>query len=677
MNVFDCGVSIVLVDKVSAALGSIARQFTHSQTAANALNARLKSISGVFQSGLIMGAGGAALAAPLVAATKAAQEYQHQLNQMVTAGMSHREVTDSLAASWKTAGNVITSSVVGNLKTIADLRTVFGQTNEAIEYMPTFAKMQGAYSSVLEGRLAKHSDELTFSAAKAIDMIGKVSNSQEFNQQIGMMFRATVASLGRVTPSDYQTTYKYMRQAKYGLSDEFRYKILPELILENKGSGGSGTSGGVGPQIAALYRFGVQGIMNKRSAQLMQQMGLVPAGSILKTTTTGTTLKGGLLENELLSKNPLEWVRQVFLPHLEKHFNIKATDTDKLINATNQIFKGNQLATSLVGELIKKQQQYIRFGRLYDKTLNMDEAYQMGMKHDPAANYKALGAALENLKVSIGENIVPVLVPMINKLSSSIQSAAIYFHNHPTFTKVLTSVVALTSGLLIFGGAIQVIRAGFMGLSFIMGALAIPALTTAFVTLGPWIIGIAAAVGILVASMKAWDIATRFVTQHQAFFTHVATQAARAIDQLSASIGGLIGAIGNTLKQIGNAVSAINPTAGNFITPLSGKQSKELAMLGSIASFALNAGMANALSVNEKTAKQDAAYWATKAHPSKPAIINKTEIHQTNNITMTPVKGHDHDACIKNMSKNLLHAASAGSGNSVGRSLNTGGATRP
>src|SRR5688572_30504870 len=119
-TVFEAGVTIHLVDKVSGALGQIARQFTSTQSAATALNTRLNSIASTFKSGLIMAGGGAALAAPLILATNHAKEYVHQLNQMNSAGLTHHEMAESVAAAWSTSRSVVTSTARENLKVIMD-----------------------------------------------------------------------------------------------------------------------------------------------------------------------------------------------------------------------------------------------------------------------------------------------------------------------------------------------------------------------------------------------------------------------------------------------------------------------------------------------------------------------------------------------------------------------------
>nr|HNH75620.1 hypothetical protein [Candidatus Obscuribacter sp.] len=186
------------------------------------------AIGNTFNRGLVVAAGGMALAAPLIGATREAEKYQHQLNQMKSAGLSNVEMANAIGAAWKTTGSVITSTATENLKVIMDLRSVFGHTQEGIDYLPKFAKIQGACASILDGKLSKHADALTFDMAKSLDMIGRVRNPMIFNKSAEAMFKTTEATGGRVTSADYLQVFKYARQAKFGMGDDFLWKVLPE-----------------------------------------------------------------------------------------------------------------------------------------------------------------------------------------------------------------------------------------------------------------------------------------------------------------------------------------------------------------------------------------------------------------------------------------------------------------
>jgi hypothetical protein len=697
-TVFEAGVVITLVDRVSGALGRIAKQFATTNTAAAALQNRMNRIGNMWNSGLLMVSTGTAIARPIIAATREAEKYQHQINQMTSAGMSHLEMVRAIGSAWETTNNITTSGAVQNLKIISDLRGVFGQTQEAIEYMPKFSKMQGAYSSILDGKLVKRAEEQSFALAKALDMVGKVSNRAEFNKAADSIFKVTEATIGRVLPSDYQQFYKFARQARYGLNDDFAYKILPELILENKGGNSLGNSmGGPGAAVAALYRFGVQGIMNKRSAEMLRQMGMVPAASILKTTTSGTTLSGGVLGSGVLAKNPFEWVQTVFLPHLESRFKISSTETDKLIQTSNQVFKGNQLASSLVAEFIRKKMQLTRFSGLWDKTDSIDQAYARGMKNDPAANWEAFHRSIENLKIALGESVVPVIIPIINKLSSTIQQTAKYLHDHPGIAKALVGITALTSAALILGGVFNIASAGFMGLRLMVFAIGagvggltgvLSGVLKAVMMFGRILPILGAALVSVALLTDNWDRIMGFVHQHSRVFVTIAAEVVRAMSNLAigvryllnslqtafeqiSSVGGLLRLPESWSRNIGGFFSKLMPKIDDVTAKRNEEYLKKRGLGGLVDSIK---GTPVNMRGTADFIRSSVPNNMTKIEAPMNITINGAGLDEKKIVALIQAERDDFG---KYIAKKASRAASGGSGNSVNRGINQGGNVKP
>ncbi len=686
-NVFETGVVIHLVDRVSAALGTIARSMATTNTACAALNARLQLINTRFTRGLVLAGGGMALAAPLISATKEAEKYQHQLNQMRSAGMGVAEMSSAIGAAWSTSSKVITSGVTENLKVISDLRTITGNTKDAITFTPKFAKMQGAYASVLDGKLSKRSEELSFGAMKALDQIGQIENLPQISNGLDKMMKATVASLGRVVPTDFQNAWRFARQARFGYTDDFRYKVLPELILENKTIGGGSGSGGVGPMLNAGYKAVVQGVLNRVSAGKLASLGLVPLGSILKTSTTGTTLQGGLLNKELFARNPLEWVKQEFIPRLAKANHIDPNDRDKLVQASNQVFKGNGMLGSFIGELIKKQLQFERFGHLYDKADGIDAAYDRGQKNDPMANWKALHASFENLKVSIGEHILPVLIPMVNKLATGIQKAASYLHDHPGITKAIAGVTALASGLLVLGGVASMVSAGVAGLQFVGAAIGAALAPEIFIT-------VAVAATALATVIKNWDKIMEYVRSHQKQLIVVAAALAVSLNALGTALTwlkdicvGVVSGIVNSITGLVNFAAKMPGTSVWMYSEL-GKMFDKWnvgdSLYNASKSYLSQSGLGQVTNAIEAPAHWKKVTDQVFSPGLRPAYAGTMTINNTFNVPAgtdtKEVSKHVTKELGKQLGKtfgNLNTSQRASGGGSTGTSFNGGGRVRP
>jgi hypothetical protein len=577
LNAFSVGITVELIDKFSAGIGGLTRSLMSAQGAASGLHGKLAACQKSMLLGGAMIGAVAALAAPIIGATKAAEDYMHTINRMNSAGLSHKEVIESIGAAWKTTVKAPTSTATDNLKTILELRTILTHTKEAINFLPAFATFRGALPAVAEGKFKGQEEGLAYSAMKAVDMMGRVGSRAEILSQVGQMFRVMEATGAKVMPQDYMTTLKYARQAKFGLNDDFLYRVLPELILENKG--GSSGAGGVGPQLAALYRFGLGTKVNKQSAQLLKEMGMISRSSILKTTTSGTSV-GPVLGIDVLSKNPIEWVSKTLIPHLAAKFKIAQDDGDKLIQASNMVFRGNQLAANIAAEMIKKRVQYTRFGTLYKQTDSMDQAYQRGLANDPDTNYKALHASWENLKISLGQNVIPIIIPLTNRLATGLNAMGRFFQAHPGAAKATIGIAALGSGLLIAGGAAHFAKGAFGALGIaaqlttgpvgkatgaltgLLSKVGAPGLLTNVISLGGKFLGLGLGIGVVVYAIQHWDDIMKWCTDHIGLLKVGLAALVGVADLGDKAIGILIGKLGDLFNLLGAGAIWLGKLAG-------------------------------------------------------------------------------------------------------------------
>lgn len=458
-------VKVSLINKVSAGLFAMSRHFRETGANAALLEKKLEKIKALGMTGAALGGVGFMGLHMLSRAIKPAEQYAHQLNIMNMAGMKHREIAESVAAAWKTTGNVITTTATENLRTILDLRNVFGDLEEAKMALPIVSRIQAVLAASTESKVSGNAKDLAYGVAKSLDMIGAVQNKEVFLHQAEMMSKVITATQGRVLPRDYQMAFKYARQAKFQLSDEFKYEILPSLIQEMKGGGSSG-SGGPGAMIAAAYRFAVQGVMNQRSAQELVNLGLVPAASILKTSTSGTTLKGGVKGAELFAANPFAWTQKVLLPALQRKYGTMTPD--QLQMHINQIFKGNQLAANLIGEFARKPLNFERDQRLIRGTMSTAQAYRAAVSSDPVTAREALTAQWDNFKTALTMSVVPILIPALMRLTHLLQDFAQWARKNQTIVKGLVIGFAALSAAMAIGGTVLLLSASFKGLMLAM-----------------------------------------------------------------------------------------------------------------------------------------------------------------------------------------------------------------
>lgn len=460
MNGFTVGVTIQMIDRFSAGLKSISSGVLTASVGADKLKDKLKGVhqkivavqalQSVGQNMLKMSEN---FFAPAI---KQGDEYIRVLNQMKMQGLSVAEVNKNISASWNLSDKLITTTPTENLKSLLELKNFFVNSKmempEARELLPDFMKAKTILAAASE-HMHFDSGGQTYAMAKALEMRGAANHPAQFQEEIEAMTKTMVASSGKVLPSDYQMVMKYARIGKIGFDKEFLYNKLPEIIMENKTSGGGGANS-VGTQLQALLRMGIQGVMNVPTATNLQKLGLLPH-AVMKTTTTGTAIKekGSVAHADLLARDPYEWVNTILIPAMEKQQGHKFKDAKELNTAINTTLKGAGTMTGIVSELANKAQQIKRFEMVMKNLKNTNLLVEMA-KNDPSVAYKAFNASMEKLYTAFGEHVVPLLVPRIMQLAETIGQAAKWLHENPDAAKWIMYFVA---GIGVVGGILAAI----------------------------------------------------------------------------------------------------------------------------------------------------------------------------------------------------------------------------
>ncbi len=465
---YKVAVKVSLVNHVTAGLLAMSSQFKHVGKDAAALQSELNKIKLLGLAGGAMSAAGFMGLGIIGKMINPAKEYAHQLNIINMAGWTQRDIATAVGDAWKNTSTVITTTATGNLRTLLDLKNVLGDFGEARMALPIVSRIQTVLAASSESKISGNSKDLAYSMAKALDIIGAAQNKESFESQAEQMAKVIIATQGRVTPEAFKSTFQYARQAKYGLSDVFKYQILPSLIQENAaGGGGGGGSRGVGPMLAAFYRITNQGYINKKALPLLHSLGLVGASSALKTTTSGTTV-GHFKGWEIASENPFEWVQTVLMPAIYKKFG-KDVSKQNIQDIINQAFRGNQLGASLALEFALKPINFLRDQQNILRTMSTADAYKAAISNDPNTAQAALSAQWENFKTSFMMGVVPVLIPALIKLTDLFNGMAQWARANPDLAKNLALGFTALFGALAFGGTVTLLTAAFRGLALAIG----------------------------------------------------------------------------------------------------------------------------------------------------------------------------------------------------------------
>jgi hypothetical protein len=461
---FSVGVRLSLVNQVTAGLMGISSAFARVHGDARQLQGQLDRIK-------LTLAGGAALAgtgffglAMIGKTIEPAREYAHQLALMNTAGMRQVDIVKSINAAWALNKTVPTSTATQNLEAIRELRTVLGDTQEAINFLPQAQKMAYILQNV---RGSTDSKGEVQAAGRALDRRNATASPQEAAVQTDLMLKAIVASGGVLSAKDFAQTFMYGRSATQGWSNEFAYKILPSLMQEFKSGNGSGAGGGPGNPLMSAYNAVVNGVIPQKALPVWMELDLLNRNKVVwtKSGEAKGLLPGGIKNYEKFISNPYAWALEDMVPAMER---AKYTEAQKR-QAIGYLFP-NRTAAAVISTMVFQSRAIERDRKMFDIAQGMG-AYETLMKNDPMAAQAALTAQWKNLLTVIGFEILPVVVSGTLKLIDGLRDLAAWMREHPKTTKALVLGFAALSAAMAFSGTVLLLSGSFRAMNLAIGLL--------------------------------------------------------------------------------------------------------------------------------------------------------------------------------------------------------------
>jgi TP901 family phage tail tape measure protein len=351
---------------------------------------------------------------------------------------------------------------------------VFGDTADAIKFLPQMQTIQAVLDNVLHGTGGIGAKDVAFTAAKMLELRGASMNPEMFQQQADLITKAVIASGGKVTPQMLLQAQKYAGIGGTSFNNDFMYGVLPTLVQE---LGGSST----GTSLTSMYRALVGGRMDKRSLAVWQRLGLADTTHADIGKDTAMLNPRAIQGSDLFKSNPFRYVQEVLLPALRAHGIVSQADQSAAID---QLFSNRNAAR--IANILGTQGQRIMKDFDLISGAGSTSAYSQMMKHDPEMGYRALGAQWENLKTSLGITLVPILIPFLRNVTSAFNSLAGFAERHPTLTQGLMVTFAGLSLMATIGGGLMIAGAGFrlIGVALKPLSLILPSATSSIVSLG-------------------------------------------------------------------------------------------------------------------------------------------------------------------------------------------------
>lgn len=459
ISAWKIGVEIAMTSNAAQVLGVLGRDLAGMGERAKALTGELNAAK-MAAYGALGVIGGGAILGGLTKLVEAGRELVHQqaLFQVslkdsgLTAQQVAAETATATAAAWRNAQNVLGTTAADNLKSIRELRMVFGDEREAIANLPSVSKAQVVLNSVRE---SGGSDQV-FAMAKALEIKGTSMDPKHFEVLLNDMVAAAIASGGRVLGSDYLSAFKFGRTATQGWGDQFVATILPTLIQEMKSAGGFGGATGPGNALQSAFQAVVGGTMSNKAATEFLRLHMLDPNKVIYTATGNVKgiKPGGVKGSAEFETNPYAWAQDVLVPALKA---AGITSPDAIREEVAHLFV-NRTAQQIMTMFVTQQQRFEKDAKLITQAGGLN-SYDELQKTDPTTQMNAFSAAWTNLVTALGAPLVEPAFHMLGSLTTVLNDMSRWAAANPETVKIIGEVAAAIGVGLVVGGTVTLVGA--------------------------------------------------------------------------------------------------------------------------------------------------------------------------------------------------------------------------
>lgn len=477
MSGYDVGISISLLDNVSAGLAAMGSRMSAIGAQAAQLNNTLMMIGKGAGLAFVGVQGLQALTKPL----EAAKEYQTEVTRFKALGLGDHITSE--ADKVARGMNIMGASSLESMKMLKEATTITGSFEHAKEVTPTLLKMKFGIESVMSGHGEKFDAQIQ-GVLKTAELRGALIDKstgqmsmEKFTAAVDAMTKAYVASGGLVKPSDYLQAIKTGGVAAKTMNDD-AFMGLGHFIQE---SGGSRT----GTSTMSMFQAWAMGKMTQKAAERMMDLGLLNKDAVHISPKSGHITGvdiGGLKGIEQFRENPFKYVNDVVKPLLEKQ-GYKGED----LNMQLAGILGNRTASNLADTMVREQKVAELYNERSKLAMGVESLYKAGgdTMQGKEIDYEA---QKNKLLVELGTSVLPMACKGLEMLITVVKSVTQFAQDFPTLTKGLVVGFAALMGAMAIGGTIMVLVGGFRLLSMAMGTgqllTIMPMVKTAITALG-------------------------------------------------------------------------------------------------------------------------------------------------------------------------------------------------
>jgi hypothetical protein len=397
-------------------------------------------------------AAGAVMAMPVAKGLHEAKHYQLEKARVNALGLGPETSQQAIkfAKNMKTYG----TSQNENLELVRDAMSIFGDLHHAEMVAPTLAKMKFANKAFFGAESGEENERIFMDLLKVIEQRGGTASSEKFHDQANMMQKVITATGGRVGPTEWLNFIKTGGIAAKIMDDkQFYYQMEP--LVQEVGGHRAGTA------LMSGYSNLYQGRTTKRAVHNMEKLGLIGDHSKVthdKVGQTSTIGPGALLGSDIFRRSQFEWLEKVLLPQLAKK---GITDPKKIEDIIGGLFSTRTAGNQFL-DMFKQRIQMHKNAKLNEGAYDIEQMDALGKQQAGGAELEAT-ARLANLKLTMGEKILPLYAQGLEMAISAITRLNAFMERNPTVAKVMIAGFAVLAGLLLVLGPLMLGIAALVG----------------------------------------------------------------------------------------------------------------------------------------------------------------------------------------------------------------------
>jgi len=454
---FKIGIKLSLVNEVSHGLIAMAKDFNKAEYAADSLRSKIAKMGTAtkfaFGGAIAMGAG-AAMLMTMKPAIDAAKKWETAKANFSLFGMD--SATNNEAFRFAQAMNIAGSTYVDNLHKMTEAQGAFRESGltgpEALAGAKLAAPMLARLAVVAKAQGHEMTESDDASLIRAIEMSGGLKDAATFNSRADAIFKLVGSSGGQVKYEDVRAFYARGGVSAKGLTEEALMKFEP-LMGEMKG-----TSAGTALMTSFNRLNGIVKLPNQIIHELVNS-GLWNGKNIDWNAQGGAKniRSEGLLKGaSLLQTDPVKWEKEVLEPMYAK-MGLVTQDQKNIENA--RLF--GRTGGTLFSLMQQQEAPIARSPEAIRKRLGVNDSYA-DMQKTTQAQQNAVATNWQNILTNIGTAILPNVNAGLTTFNRFLSKVADFTRDNPGFVRFAMYGALMTATVLIIGGAIAMLVAGFL-----------------------------------------------------------------------------------------------------------------------------------------------------------------------------------------------------------------------